>query len=72
MCTTIEINEIGKEKAIVEIRISNLGKSSWFSLKSQMLEPHNMVVKMWNVHSFGPGSPLWPCDFDQVNLTSWC
>ena len=57
MCTTIGINEISKEKAIVGIRMSNLGKSSCFSLKSQMLAPHNTVVTMWNVHSFGSGSP---------------
>lgn len=64
MCTITEKRNY-KEKPSVGVRIPNLGRASYFSLNSQMLN-HYTVVKLWNVHLFGSGSLAWLCNFDQV------
>lgn len=66
MCTIIVINEIDEEKASVGVKISNFEKSQFFTSQWPNDRLCNMVVKMWNVGSFGPGSPLLLYDFYQV------
>lgn len=66
MCTIIVIKKIDKEKASVGVKIPTFERSSFFTSQWPNDRLYNMVVKMWNVGSFGSGSPPLLCDFYQV------